>query len=120
MSRISSWNAAVQRCGFSILIWLITSMPKFRWMLSSRGMYWYCSAIPTILLRRPSDRICAKTRRHRRLFDDCGLEDIGKADPLEQLRASAVGNFVHEGSSAMVRNKVNAERAIPEWGLHHF
>ena len=32
MPRTSSWNAAVHRCGFSILIWLMTSMPKFRWM----------------------------------------------------------------------------------------
>ena len=59
MVRTSSWNAADHRPGFSTLIWLMTSMPKFRWIDSSRRMYWYCSAMPTILLRRPSERICA-------------------------------------------------------------
>ena len=45
-------------CGFSFLIWLITSTPKFTCIDSSRRMYWNCSATPVILLRRPIDRIC--------------------------------------------------------------
>ncbi|MCY1446355.1 hypothetical protein D3C76_1590480 [compost metagenome] len=56
----SSFIAASHRCGFSILIWLITSMPKFRCMDSSRRMYWNCSATPVILLRRPMERIWVK------------------------------------------------------------
>ena len=56
----SSFISASHRCGFSILIWLITSIPKFRCIDSSRRMYWNCSATPVILLRRPMDRIWVK------------------------------------------------------------
>ena len=56
----SSFIWASHRCGFSILIWLITSMPKFRFIDSSRRMYWNCSAVPVILLRRPMERIWVK------------------------------------------------------------
>ena len=46
--------------GFSIIMVLIKSTPKFRCMDSSRKMYWNCSEVPTILLRRPIDRIWVK------------------------------------------------------------
>ena len=39
----------LHRSGFSSLIPLMRSIPKFKWMVSSRKIYWNCSPIPVIL-----------------------------------------------------------------------
>ncbi len=54
-----SWKAGVHSSGFSALMPLIRSMPKSRWTVSSRRMYWNCSPMPVIRFCRWRERIMA-------------------------------------------------------------